>query len=187
MHILLTVGRFIDALLTFIAKVGMWLGFILVVVVGYDVVTRYFGVPKAFGLNSTQIQESEYWLHAFLIVLTVGYAYLRQAHVRIDLVRDMIPKKGKYFIEIFGLIVFLIPYAILGIYLSIPYTEQSFLQNEISKSQIGFSNIWILKGGIVILYVLIGLAGISQLFKSIAGLAGRLTKKEEAELLGGGY
>ena len=37
------------------------------------------------------IQESEYWVHTFLFALVIGYAYTRQAHVRIDLFREGLP------------------------------------------------------------------------------------------------
>lgn len=162
----------IDALLGFFARIGGWLGAILVLVVCYDVITRYFGVPKPFGLNSTMIQESEYWLHSYLIVLVVGYAYLRNAHVRIDLVRDLFSTRVKCWIEAVGIVLLLIPYSVLGLWLAWPYVVQSYLQGEISKSQIGLSHIFLLKGGLMVLFLLLFLAAISQLIKAISGIVG---------------
>ncbi|NNG03954.1 MAG: TRAP transporter small permease subunit [Inquilinus sp.] len=187
MKTLLSASAAIDRVLSAIARLGGWCGAVLVLVVCYDVVTRYFGVPKPFGLNSTQIQESEYWLHAFLIVLTIGYAYLRQAHVRIDLLRDGRPRRIKYIIEICGILLFLMPYSALGLWLSWPYAVTSFLQGEVSKSQIGMTDIWILKGSLVLLFVLMGLAAVSQLIKSVAGLLGKLPDRLVAETLGGEF
>ena len=85
----------IDRTLEILTRIGMWCGLALVVVVCYDVLSRYFGVPKPFGLNSTMVQESEYWLHTFLFALVIGYTYTRQGHVRIDLIRDKLPVEGK--------------------------------------------------------------------------------------------
>ena len=172
MNRLLGVSAGIDRVLGFVATIGGWFGAILVVVVCYDVVTRYFGVPKPFGLNSTMIQESEYWLHSYLIVLVVGYAYVRNAHVRIDLVRDMLPIGVKCWIEAIGIVLFLVPYSILGVWLAWPYAVNSFHQGEISKSQIGLSNIWLLKGGLIVLFVLLFLAAVSQLIKAVSGILG---------------
>ena len=169
---LLGIATGIDRLLAFFATIGGWLGAVLVVVVCYDVVTRYFGVPKPFGLNSTMIQESEYWLHSYLIVLVVGYAYIRNAHVRIDLVRDLFSIRTKCWIEVVGIVLFLVPYSLLGLWLAWPYVVQSFQQGEISKSQIGLSNIWMLKGGLMILFLLLFLAAISQLIKAVSGILG---------------
>ena len=66
----------IDRVLSFIAKIGAWLGVALVLVVCFDVVTRKLGINKkqVFGFNSTQVQETEYWLHTLLFSLTLGGA-----------------------------------------------------------------------------------------------------------------
>lgn len=184
---LLGFSRMLDRVLSFFAGIGGWLGALLVVVVCYDVITRYFGVPKPEGLNSTMIQEFEYWLHSALIVFCIGYAYVRNAHVRIDLVREGLSDKTKYWIEAIGLMLALIPYTILGAWLSYPYAKQSFLSGEISKSQTGLSNLWILKAGLVILFILLLLAGISQLIKAIAGIRGELPDDMRKDMMGGAH
>ena len=183
----LAVSRAIDGFLWVMAKMGAWCALLLVLVVTYDVTTRYLGVPKVFGLTSTMLQESEYWLHSFLIVLVVGYAYTKQSHVRIDLIRENLSDRTKYMIEVAGILLALIPYSFLGAWLSWPYVVRSFTSGEISKSQTGLTDLWILKSGLIILFVLIGLAGISQLIKSIAGLAGRLPDDMKATTIGGGH
>ncbi len=185
MQYLLRLSERIDKLLRAVAQIGALAGLILVVVVVYDVVTRHFGVAKPFGINSTQIQESEYWLHTFLFALVIGYAYVAQAHVRIDLVRDRLPTKAKYVLEIIGCVFFLFPFTIMAIIYHYSYAHASYLEGEVSKSVIGLSNIWILKSALPVLFVLLLLAGISQLIKAVAGLLGRLPEEKVAEALGG--
>lgn len=182
---MLRVTNILDAITSFFGKLGAWCGLVLVLVVVYDVVTRYAGVPKPFGMNSTQIQESEYWLHAILFSLMLGYAYLRQAHVRIDLVRERLGLRAKYLLEMFGCLVFLLPYTLVGIYYTSAYAYTSYLEGEISKSVIGLSNIWILKSTMPIMFALLLIAGISQLIKAALGLAGRLPESRVSETLGG--
>jgi TRAP-type mannitol/chloroaromatic compound transport system permease small subunit len=184
---LLQLSAAIDRLLTVLGRAGSWAAILLMLVVCYDVVSRYFGVPKPFGLNSTQVQESEYWLHSILFALVIGYAYLRQAHVRIDLVRGRLPIRAKYVIEMTGCLLFLIPGAVVIAWLSIGYTVFSYTTGEVSKSVIGLSNIWILKAFLPIMYGLIVLAGISQFIKSLAGFLGRLPPHRELEALGGDH
>ena len=184
MGALLALSRGIDATLGFFGKIGAWASLLLVVIVCYDVVSRYFGVPKPFGLNSTMIQESEYWVHTYLFALVIGYAYLRQAHVRIDLFRQGLSPRGKFAIEFIGCLLFLIPYAGIGVYLAVDYVATSFAQGEVSKSTVGLSNIWLLKGALYPLYVMMGLAGISQLIKSLAGLLGQLPEEQVAAVTG---
>jgi len=178
---------YVDRLLTFLAKIGAWLGVALVLVVCFDVVTRKLGVNKeqVFGFNSTQVQETEYWLHTFLFSLTLGWAYLRQAHVRIDLLRERLSLRSRYVIEILGCVFFLLPYAAIGLNYCAKYAYVSFLENEVSNSTIGLSHIWILKGLMPVMFFLLGLAGLAMICKSIAGLAGKLPEDMIAETIGG--
>ncbi|MFC3228127.1 TRAP transporter small permease subunit [Marinibaculum pumilum] len=184
MTFLLRVSAGIDGFLSVVARIGAWCGVALVLVVCFDVATRYLGLPKPFGLNSTQVQESEYWLHTFLFALVIGWAYTRQAHVRIDLVRERFGRRTRYAIEIFGIVVFLLTYVAIGTWYTGEYAHASFLEDEASKSTIGLTDIWILKMALPALFLLLGLAGISQLIKSVAGLTGHLPEAKAAETLG---
>jgi len=185
MRALLRFSALLDSLLTFIAKIGSWAMVVLMIIVIYDVGSRYFGVPKPFGLNSTMVQESEYWVHTILFTLVIGYAYIKQAHVRIDLVRDRLPLKVRYVIEIFGICVFLLTYVTVALVYTGRYALVSYAEHEVSSATVGLSNLWILKSFIPVMFVLIGLAGISQLIKSVAGLLGKLPPEKIAETLGG--
>lgn len=184
MRKLLSISRAIDAVLAFFAHVGAWCGMLLMLAVCIDVATRQFSLPKPFGWNATQLQESEYWLHTFLFALVIGWAYKRQAHVRIDLLRDYMRPRTKYVVEILGILAFLLTYSALGAWLCIEYAMTSFQSGEASKSTIGLTNIWIPKAALVAMFVLMGLAGISQLFKSIAGFTGALPDHMVMETLG---
>ena len=152
MQVLIRIAQLIDRVLRFLAMFGGWLGVLLVVTVCYDVVTRHFGLPKPAGLNSTMIQESEYWLNSFLIVLSIAYAYVKNAHVRVDLFRPRFSLKTRLRIELAGLLFAVIPYSLMGLWLSWSYTVSSYMSGEVSKSQNGLSNLWILKSGLVILF-----------------------------------
>ncbi len=185
MQSLLSISAGLDRVLAFVAGIAKWSGLLLVVVVCYDVSSRYLGVPKPFGLNSTMVQESEYWLHSYFFTLVLGYAYIKGAHVRIDLLRDSFSPRGKYFIEFLGIMLFLLPYLVVVIYYSSAYTHTSFLEGEVSKSIIGLPYSWALKITIPIMFILMGMAGISQLIKVIAGLAGKLPPEQADEILGG--
>ena len=184
---LLRISDAIDALLAIFGRIGAWAGFALVLVVVYDVITRYAGVPKPFGLNSTQIQESEYWLHSVLFAFVIGWAYTKQSHVRIDLIREMLPLRAKFVIEMLGCAVFLIPYACIATYYCFNYAYTSFQEDEVSKSVIGLSNIWILKSTMPIMFTLMGLAGVSQFIKSLAGFTGNLPGDRLQAALGGDH
>ena len=109
MHPLLRTSTMLDTVIDRVAMVFVWSSILLMLAVIYDVITRYFGLPRGFGLNATKLQESEYWFHTLLFTFTLAWAYRRQAHVRIDLIRDRLPLKVKFLIEIIGCLLFLIP------------------------------------------------------------------------------
>ena len=181
----LRLSRWIDRLLAVIATIGGWCVVLLILAVCYDVVTRYFGVPKVLGLTSTKLQEGEYWLHSYAIVLCVGYAYVRQSHVRIDLVRERLSERTRYWIEAVGCAVMLVPYSMLGVWLAYPYVYRSWSLGESSRSGNGIDGVWMLKSGLILLFVLMGLAGLSVLIKAIAGLRGALPDNQREEVLNG--
>ncbi|QKV19247.1 TRAP transporter small permease subunit [Oricola thermophila] len=184
MQSLLGLSAALDRILAVFGKIGAWAGFLLIIAVCVDVVTRYFGVPKPFGWNSTQLQESEYWLHTFLFALMIGYAYRHQAHVRIDLLRDNFPTRVKYLVEMVGIAIFLFTYSLLGAWYTFKYARSSFIEQEMSKSTIGLSDIWIVKSALVAMFVLMGIAAISQFIKALAGYRGVLPEGMVAETLG---
>ena len=184
---LIKLARLIDHLLGILARIGSIAALLLAFVIVYDVITRYFGVPKPFGINSTQFQESEYWLHTFLFALCIGYAYTQQSHVRIDLFRDRLGLRTKYLFEVLGCILFLFPFATMALYYSVNYAYASFLEGEVSKSAIGLTHIWILKSAIPVLFSLLILAGLSQFIKSLAGLLGKLPDDMVRGTLGGDH
>jgi len=177
--------RPIDALLGFVARVGSVAMVLLVSITMYDVSTRYLGVPKFAGLNSTMVQESEYWAHAFLFALVIGYGYTRQAHVRIDLVRDLMPVRMRYVMELIGIVTLLMPFATISVYYCFQYALKSYVDGEVSPSTNGLTNFWILKSSLVALFGLLMLAGISQALKCIDGLRGKLPAETMREVLGG--
>lgn len=177
----------LDQLLGIIARIGGVAMLALVCITVYDVMTRYFGLPKFAGLNSTMLQESEYWAHTILFSLVMAYALTRQAHVRIDLVRDMMPKRIKYCLEIFGLVVFLLPFSAIAARYTYNYVYIAWRDSEVSPSTIGLTNFWIIKSMLLIMFVLLFIAGISQLLKCIDGLRGHLSEDDELKVLGGGH
>ena len=184
MGVLVGITKAIDTVLIVCGRFASWGMIALMAIVVYDVVTRYFGVPKPFGLNSTQIQESQYWVHTVMFALVIGFAYKRQTHVRIDLVRDMLPMRVKYMIEGIGAsLLCVVAYLMIPIHNN--YALASFKSGEASKSVIGLTNIWILKAFLMALFVLLLAAAISQLIKAALGFAGKLPEDMVPETVGG--
>lgn len=182
MGILTRISDWIDRLLARVGKIAAWAGVVLVAVTIFDVITRRFLV-----LGSTKLQEFEWHMHVVLFGLLIGYGYIKDSHVRIDLVRERLSKRAQWWIEIAGCLLFLLPYCALVIYFSYDFTVRSFAVSEISASATGLSHRWIIKSIIPIGFGLLALAGIAVVFRKLVELFGppelraKVHSVEEAE------
>ena len=167
MDTLTVISETIDRLLTRIARIAGWAGVVLIGITVFDVITRRFLV-----LGSTKLQEAEWHAHVVLFSLLLGYAYLKDSHVRIDLVRERLSERTRWWIELLGCLLFLLPYCALVVYFSYDFTIRSFEVNEISASATGLTHRWIIKALIPIGFSLLGLAGIAVVLRKLVEIFG---------------
>ena len=143
----------------------------LSLLVTYDAVMRYL-----FSAGSIALQEVEWHLYDIVFLLGISYALLEQKHVRVDIFYDGYKDDTKRVIDIFSMAILVIPFSILIIINSWDMMVQSYLQNEISSDPGGLSDRYIIKGVIVVSFVLLVLQAISEIIK-------RYTKLESKRLL----
>ena len=160
--LIVSISQFLEKIVTFFGKLGSWLAIPLIFIIIFDIVTRRF-----FILGSTKLQEMEWHLHTALFLLVLGYAYLKDSHVRIEIVREKYSMLIKSIFETLGILVFLIPYTILVIYYGVDFVIRSFNLNEVSSALTGLSHRWIIKFFIPFGMFLLLLAGFSILIKKV--------------------
>ena len=182
MELLMRVSEGLDRIIVKVGKIAAWAGLFLILVTVFDVVTRRF-----FVLGSTKLQELEWHFHTILFAFCLGFAYLKDAHVRIDLVRESLSERTQWWIELAGCLLFLIPYCALVIHFSIEYTYKSFATSEVSASATGLTHRWIIKSAIPLGFTFLALSGVAVVLRKIVELFGpeQLRQKvhdiEEAE------
>ena len=129
----------LSVFVNFVGKKGSWFLLPLVGVTIWDVIVRKMGgmqywlitnVGSAF--ESTKIQEWEWHFHTALFALVLGYAYVNNRHVRVDLVRENISFRKQAWIEFLGCTFFLIPYTLIVGWFAAEYAFNSFMTGEIS-------------------------------------------------------
>lgn len=183
MELLIRVSDVLDRVIIKVGKVAAWAGLFLILVTIFDVVTRRFLV-----LGSTKLQEAEWHLHVILFVFCLGYAYLKDSHVRIDLLRENLSERKQWWIEVAGCLLFLLPYCALVIWFGIDFTERSFATSEISASATGLTHRWLIKAVIPLGFGFLALSGITVLLRKLVELFGpeelrqRVHEIEEAEI-----
>jgi len=172
----------LDRFVIGIGRVAAWAGLLLVLVTIADVTMRSAtqssweflralsaAQQRVFG--STQLQKLEWHLHTVLFLSCLGYAYVKGAHVRIDLVRERLGIRAKAWIEILGVVFFLLPFCALVITYGIDFVSVSFDQNEGSASGGGLPHRWIIKAALPIGISLLALSGIASLLHNSTTLA----------------
>ncbi|MCP1335014.1 TRAP transporter small permease subunit [Futiania mangrovi] len=178
MPFLMRVSEALEAFLQAIGRVASFLFIPLMIVIFYDVTQRkileydHDFTSSVFYFSSTKMQEMEWHIHAVLFLLCLAYAYLKDAHVRIELVRDQMHPRTRAWIELIGCLIFLIPYCILVTDYGYTFAERAFLSGESSASGVGLSHRWIVKGALPLGFLLLGLAGLAVALRSLVYLFG---------------
>lgn len=151
-----------------VGRVVAWLTLATVVICGAVVLLRY-----AAGQGHVWMQELYVWTHALTFLLAAGFAYLLNAHVRVDIFYAKFGPRGKAWIDLFGVIFLLIPWLILLGWTSWTYVSYSWQTNEISVQSNGMPGMYVLKSALLGFVALVGLQGLAWIGRSILVLAGR--------------
>ena len=181
MQQLLALEKFLSRIVMGIGRAGAWIAIPLMVIILFDVITRRFLV-----LGSTKLQEGEWHLHAMLFLLCMGFVYLRDGHVRIDLLRENMSARRRQWVEFLGCLLFAIPYCLIVAWFSIDFVERSWNLNEASDSATGLPWRWAIKAFMPIGMFTLLLAAIVVLLRRTIDLFGppdfrRIVAQEEAQ------
>ena len=122
--------------------------------------------------ESTVLQELEWHFHTALFALVLGYGYVHNSHVRVDLVREKLSFRKQAWIEFLGGTFFMLPYCGLIIYFAAIFAYDSFMINEISASQVGLGKRWIIKSVFVVGMLFALIAGFAVWLQSLLMLFG---------------
>lgn len=179
----------LERLVVFIGKAASWLIVPLVFIIMIDVITRKIQWIKELSAEITveygfsisfMAQDLEWHIHGVLLLLTFGYAYLYNAHVRVDIFRELAGRRRQAWIEIIGLL-FAMIFLFYMIKFSWDFTYASYTQGEGSESMVGLGNRFIIKSFLVWGFALTFIAALAMLLRSIVFLFGDQVLSREAE------
>ena len=166
MKTLLMLSRFIDAVNTRVGKAVYWLVLVAVLVSAANAIVR-----KVFNMSSNSFLELQWYLFSAIFLFCAGYTLLRNEHVRIDVITGRLTPRAQAWIDVFGTVFFLLPMALLFIWLSWPVFVRTFVHGEISTNAGGLM-IWPARLMVPLGFTLLALQGLSELVKRVAFLAG---------------
>ena len=171
MRFALSVAKGIDAVTTAFGKVSWWLTVVMVLIGATNVITRYVGRAIGVSLGGTEYIVLQTYAYNVIFLLGASYVFRRDGHVRVDIVYGSLSKRMRAWIDLVGIAVFLIPFTILGLWLSDGYVARSWRQLEVNMNAGGIP-IYPIKTVILIAFGLLLLQGISEAIKNVAFLRG---------------
>lgn len=185
MQFLLSISRMIDRMSSWVGKIIMWLILAVTLISATNAIMR-----KAFDLSSNAWLELQWYLFAYVFLIGAGYVFLKNAHVRIDFVSARLSPRARNWIDIVGIVLFLLPFCVLVISLGWPLFANAYRTGELSLNAGGLIR-WPAYLTIPLGFALLLLQGISELIKRIAFLRGLIPdplvseaeKSEEQRLL----
>lgn len=170
-------SRLIDALNERVGRAVYWLVLAAVVVSSGNAVVRY-----AFNLSSNAWLEIQWYLFAAVFLLSAGYTLLHNEHIRIDVVASRLSKRAQAWIDVFGCVFFLLPMALVIMWLSWPMFLDAYIRHEISGDAGGLLR-WPVKLLVPAGFFLLSLQGVSELIKRVAFLMGLIPDVPEQHSL----
>jgi TRAP-type mannitol/chloroaromatic compound transport system permease small subunit len=158
----------LDAIVRGIGNAVSWVWVVLVAVIVVNVTMRY-----AFGEGRIEFEELQWHLYAIGFLIGLSYCIQNDSHIRIDIFQERFRPRTKAWIEVVGILLFLIPYTAVVLIYAPAFIEYSMRTNEISSAPGGLPYRWVIKSMMFFAYLLILIAAISRLSRACALLFGR--------------
>ncbi len=160
--------RTVSAVNRVIGEVLSWLALAMVLVCFTVVVQRY-----VFHFSILALQDLYVWMNGAMFTGVAGYALLRDNHVRVDIFYRPASIRRKAIADLFGVVVFLLPFMIVVFVYGLPYVQRSWRIFEGSANIGGMPGLFILKTFIPVFTLLVGAQGLAMAARSILVLSGR--------------
>ncbi|MFM1906883.1 MAG: hypothetical protein RLZZ591_560 [Pseudomonadota bacterium] len=129
-------------------------------------------VRYGFDWSSNAYIEIQWYLFAYMVMVGAPLVLKLNEHVRVDLIYGKLKGNGPVLVDLFGLIVFLMPVMTVLLYLSWPYFLQTWVSGEMSQNAGGLIR-WPAVLAIPLGFGLMWLQGLAEIFKRVAYLQGR--------------
>ena len=158
---LIAVADRIDRINAAIGRAAAWCCLFIVLVQFAVVVMRY-----AFDIGFIWVQELIMYGHAALFMLAAAWTLQVGGHVRVDIFYADASPRTKALVDLVGALVFLLPFALVLVLLSVPYVARSWEIFERSRESSGLPFVYLLKTLIPLFAVLMALQGVAQAIRA---------------------
>jgi TRAP-type mannitol/chloroaromatic compound transport system permease small subunit len=171
MRPVLRVASAIDALNRRLAQGAAWLTLAMVLVGAFNAVARYVERDIGVALSSNALLESQWYLFSLVFLLAAAYTLKQDAHVRVYVWYSRLSRRAQAWIDLVGMVVFLIPFSVVGLWVTWPAVRSSWAILERSPDPGGLVR-YPIKSVILVAFALLLLQGVAEVIRRVAYLRG---------------
>ncbi|NKC32609.1 TRAP transporter small permease subunit [Falsiroseomonas selenitidurans] len=166
MRPLLAFSRGVDALTAGFGRIADWLVLIACTISAANAFARY-----GFASGSNAWLEAQWYCFAGMVMLGASHTLFRNEHVRVDLVYGALGMRARIWVDVLGILFFLLPAMALLAWMTWPFFVESWVRAEVSSSPDGLIR-WPAKLLLPLGFLLMTIQGLSELVKRVALLRG---------------
>ncbi len=159
---------FADRIDGFIRKVGQgiaWVYVLLILTIILQVILR-----KGFSSGMVALEELQWHFYATGVMFGLSYAQTTNSHVRVDILYGNFSAKTKSIIDIFGLLLLMLPFVGMIFIHSLDFVYDAWRIGESSDSASGLPYRWLVKSVIPLSMFLLALSMFAKLIRDISFL-----------------
>ncbi len=157
----------LDALVRAVGHATSWVWAALLLTIVVNVTMRY-----VFSSGRIEFEELQWHFYSLGFLCGLSYCVQADAHVRVDVLRERLSPRLQAWIELYGILLLLLPFiALVGIY-GVPFTWEAWLSAEVSPSPGGLPSRFAIKAALPLGFALLALAALSRLLRVGAFLFG---------------
>lgn len=157
----------LDALVRRTGDAASWLWLVLLGVVVLNVLLRY-----VFGEGRIEFEEIQWHLYALGFLVALSYAVESDDHIRVDFLRGRFSPRLQAWVELYGILLLLLPFTALVLVYAVPFAASSWSQGEISAAPGGLPYRFVIKSAISLGFALLAVAALSRLLRVCSLLFG---------------
>ena len=162
----LAVAHGIDRVNAWWGRLAVWAMFISCMVSAGNATFRYL-----FNLSSNAWLEIQWYLFTACVLMGAALVLKVNEHVRVDVMYSRYSSRGKAWVDLFGILLFMMPTTILLTWMSWPWFLDSWGLMERSSNEGGLLR-WPVKIILPLGFFFLSLQGVSEIIKRIGFLRG---------------
>jgi TRAP-type mannitol/chloroaromatic compound transport system permease small subunit len=168
----------IDHFVLAVGRVIAWANVLLIGVIILNVILRYGGrwMQQDLGiemswlfqdLGGPKLEELQWHLYALTVMMGLSYAQSTDSHIRVDIIAEKLSERTVRKWEVFGIVVFLLPFIYMVFSHSLDFVADSWRINEHSDAPAGLPWRWAVKSVIPVSFAMLGLAVLARLARDL--------------------